>query len=173
MPAGSTLALVGRSGSGKSTLAALIAGLLPPTTGSVLWSTTTRPSAAINHSPSNGRQRSNSQLKLDLFTTTVDASIVPQDPYIFSRTIRENITLGIEVDEQDLQRVLQQACFHTDVEQMPLGLDTPCGNAGSNLSGGQRQRIAVARSLLRKPLVLILEDGTSQLDQDTERQLTR
>ncbi|MDJ0681198.1 MAG: peptidase domain-containing ABC transporter, partial [Xenococcaceae cyanobacterium MO_167.B52] len=149
--AGQTLAIVGRSGSGKSTLVKLLQGLYYPTSGQI-WID----GHDIQHvAPSSLR----SQL-----------GVVPQDCFLFSGTILENIT--IYRPEFTLEQVIDAAKMaeaHGFIQAMPLGYNTKVGERGSNLSGGQRQRIAIARALLGKPKILVLDEATSSLDTESEK----
>ncbi|MEL6642228.1 MAG: ATP-binding cassette domain-containing protein [Pseudomonadota bacterium] len=97
---------------------------------------------------------------------------MPQDPYLFSGTLRENLTLGeTPLDQVRLDWALRVAAADTLVAQLPRGLDTHVGERGSALSGGQRQRIAIARSLVRMPKVIILDEPTSALDANAQRRM--
>ncbi len=149
--AGETMALVGRSGSGKSTLVKLLQGLYYPTSGQI-WID----GHDIQHiSPQSLR----SQL-----------GVVPQDCFLFSGTILENITLYRP--KFTLEQVIEAAKMaeaHGFIQAMPLGYNTKVGERGSTLSGGQRQRIAIARALLGKPKILILDEATSSLDTESEK----
>ncbi len=149
--AGQTLAIVGRSGSGKSTLVKLLQGLYYPTSGQV-WID----GHEIQHiSPPSLR----SQL-----------GVVPQDCFLFSGTILENITLyRPEFTLEQAIEAAKMAEAHSFIQAMPLGYNTKVGERGSTLSGGQRQRIAIARALLGKPKILILDEATSSLDTESER----
>jgi ATP-binding cassette subfamily B protein len=149
--AGQTIAIVGRSGSGKSTLVKLLQGLYFPTSGRI-----TIDEHDIQHvSPPSLR----SQL-----------GVVPQECFLFSGTILENITLyRPEFTLEQAIEVAKLAEAHGFIQAMPLGYNTPVGERGSTLSGGQRQRIAIARALLGKPKILILDEATSSLDTESER----
>lgn len=148
---GQTIALVGRSGSGKSTLVNLLQALYHPTTGRILLD-----GHDIRHvSPLSLR----SQL-----------GVVPQECFLFSGTILENITLYS--DDFTLEQVVEVAKLaeaHHFIQDLPLGYNTKVGERGANLSGGQRQRISIARALLGDPRILILDEATSALDTESER----
>ncbi|WP_019504766.1 ABC transporter transmembrane domain-containing protein [Pleurocapsa sp. PCC 7319] len=149
--AGQTVAIVGRSGSGKTTLVKLLQSLYYPTNGNI-WID----DHDLQHvSPQSLR----SQL-----------GVVPQECFLFSGTILENITLYRP--EFSLDRVIEVAKLaeaHAFIQGMPLGYNTKVGERGTNLSGGQRQRIAIARALLGEPRILILDEATSSLDTESER----
>ncbi len=149
--AGQTVALVGRSGSGKSTLVKLLQGLYYPTTGRI-WID----GHDICHiSPQSLRSQ---------------MGVVPQECFLFSGTIAENIT--IYRDEYPLEQVVEMAKLaeaHSFVQSFPLGYNTKVGERGSSLSGGQRQRVAIARALLGNPRILVLDEATSSLDTESER----
>ncbi|MEA5466589.1 peptidase domain-containing ABC transporter [Leptothoe sp. PORK10 BA2] len=148
---GETIAIVGRSGSGKTTLISLLQGLYHPSSGRILID-----GHEIRHiSPHSLR----SQL-----------GVVPQECFLFSGTILENITLhrpdyGLE----QVVAVAKLAEAHAFIQALPLGYNTKVGERGSTLSGGQRQRIAIARALLGQPGLLILDEATSSLDTESER----
>jgi ATP-binding cassette subfamily B protein len=99
--------------------------------------------------------------------------IVEQEPFLFSRSIRENITYGVErtVTDDEIQAAARAAAIHDIVITFPQGYDTIVGEKGVTLSGGQRQRVAIARTLLRDPRILILDDATSSVDTETEAQI--
>jgi ATP-binding cassette subfamily B protein len=99
--------------------------------------------------------------------------IVEQEPFLFSRSIRENITYGVErpVTDDEVQAAARVAAIHDIVITFPQGYDTVVGEKGVTLSGGQRQRVAIARTLLRDPRILILDDATSSVDTETEVQI--
>ncbi len=148
--AGECIAVVGSSGSGKSTLMNLIIGLLSPTEGSIL----------IDGVPLN--RVHSSQYRHNL-------SVVSQNTILFSGTIRENITYGLDCyDERDLQAVIEMANLEELIRELPQGLDTVVGEHGDKLSGGQKQRITIARALIRNPKILILDEATSALDNLSE-----
>ena len=151
IPAGKTVAIVGRSGSGKTTLVKCLAGLLEPTDGTILFD------------------------GLDLKTLNYrdlrrQIGFVLQDNYLFADTIARNIAFG--EDEPAMDRVMwaaQVASAHEFIERLPLGYDTKIGETGLAISGGQRQRIAIARAIYHKPPILIFDEATSALDTESER----
>lgn len=150
---GEFLSIVGPSGVGKSTLAKLAAGLLTPTKGTVAV-------AGIELS----------DLSYESLARYV--RLVPQDTFIHDSTLRENISWGGgAVDPDQLQHAIEIAQLNDYVASLPDGLDTRVGARGAMLSGGQRQRVSIARAVLAQPQVLILDESTSALDGDTERDL--
>ncbi|MBD0364230.1 MAG: peptidase domain-containing ABC transporter, partial [Coleofasciculus sp. C3-bin4] len=149
--AGETVAIVGRSGSGKSTLVSLLQGLYHPTSGRI---------CVDGHDV---RHASPQSLRSQL-------GVVPQECFLFSGTILENITLYAgEFTLEQVVEVAKLAEAHAFIQDLPLGYNTKVGERGANLSGGQRQRIAIARALLGDPRILILDEATSSLDTDSER----
>ena len=148
---GRMIALVGRSGCGKTTLIKLIAGLLEPTEGSILFDST--------------------DLKtLNYRDVRRHIGMVLQENHIFSETIAKNIAFGDA--EPELDRVLhaaQAANAHDFIMRLPMGYETKIGESGLSLSGGQKQRIAIARAIYNNPPVLIFDEATSALDTESER----
>jgi ATP-binding cassette subfamily B protein len=96
--------------------------------------------------------------------------IVEQEPFLFSRTIRENITYGVEgeISRERIEEAARSAAIHDVVLSFPNGYDTLVGEKGVTLSGGQKQRVAIARTILKDPGILILDDSTSSVDTETE-----
>ena len=153
VPAGTRVAIVGRSGSGKSTLVKCLAGLLPPTAGTILYDGV-------------------DLQQLDLRDLRRHLGLVLQDSHLFDDTIARNIALGD--DEPDMDRVhaaARGAAAHGFVARLPQGYETRVGESGVALSGGQCQRLAIARAIYRRPPVLILDEATSALDTESERAL--
>ena len=144
---GEKIALMGKSGSGKTTLAKMLSGYYTKSSGHV-----TLDKDAIGHA------------ELRQMVT-----YVPQQTYVFTGTILENLLLGFEgeVDEKELLKVCQQADILEDIQKMPLGFQTQVSEDGG-LSGGQKQRLAIARALLSQQPILIFDEATSGLDSDTE-----
>ena len=153
VPAGSTLAIVGRVGSGKSTLARLIPRLIQAGEGQVL----------IDGRPVE-------QLPLRAFRDAI--GYVPQDTFLFSESIRDNISLdSAAADGDEVERAVEAAQLAADIETFPEGLDTVVGERGVTLSGGQKQRTALARSVVRQPKILILDDALASVDTRTEERI--
>lgn len=147
---GQTLAIVGPTGSGKSTLIKLLCREYEPNRGRILidgHDICTYPLAELRAA----------------------IGCAPQDSFVFSDTIRENIRLSKpDIDDDALYRACEIAQFTAELEGMPEGLDTLLGERGVNLSGGQKQRLTLARALVRDPIVLLLDDSLSSVDTDTE-----
>ncbi|GAB7190831.1 ABC transporter ATP-binding protein [Kineococcus sp. NUM-3379] len=157
--AGSTVAVVGGTGSGKSTLAGLLVRLVDPTSGAVLLDGV------------DVRELAEGQV-------AGAAALVPQSTFVFDDTVRGNIALGLDADDvpperrvsdADIWEALRLARAEEFVRALPDGLDELVGERGSTLSGGQRQRLALARALVRRPRLLVLDDATSALDPAVER----
>jgi ATP-binding cassette subfamily B protein len=148
--AGERIALVGASGSGKSTVAKLITRLYDVCDGAILID--------------KGDVRS---IKLRSLRSCV--ALMPQDPVLFNTTLRENVLYGNRyATQRDLDEVAEQAQLTNFIRSLNKGWDEPVGPRGSRLSGGERQRVALARTILRRPRILILDEPTSSLDVATE-----
>ena len=155
---GEIVALVGATGSGKSTLCALLPRLVDPDAGRVLVG-----------SDQQGWQDARD---LDLSSLRRRVHVVPQEVFLFSDTVAANLRLGAPgASADDLRRALQLAAAEEIVAGLPEGLDTVVGDRGVTLSGGQRQRLTLARALVGRPSVLVLDDATSALDAVTERKI--
>ncbi len=153
LPAGATLAVVGRTGSGKTSLVQLLPRLFEATSGGV---------------EIDGRD----VRTLPLATLRSAIGYVPQDPFLFSRSIRDNIRFGApEADDASVCRVAGIAALDRDIAELPRGYDTVVGERGITLSGGQKQRVTLARALLVDPTILILDDALSSVDTETERRI--
>jgi len=151
VPAGSTTAIVGRSGSGKTSLARLLMRLYTPQQGRILFEG--RPIASID--------------VLELRGALV--GFVPQETALLHATIAENIALGTAAaNRDDILVAVRAAQLQELVDSLPRGLDTPVGERGMQLSGGERQRVGIARALLRRPGLYVLDEPTSMLDSKTE-----
>lgn len=144
---GGKYALTGPSGCGKSTLLKLILGCLPEYTGSI--------------------RLDNQEIK-DCSTEQLWQQIgyIGQDVFLFNTTVLDNITLGGEFAKEQIWRAVQDSALENDLLSLPAGLDTVVGENGGNLSGGQKQRVAIARALIHARSVLLVDEGTSALDEE-------
>jgi ATP-binding cassette subfamily B protein len=150
---GMKVGIVGASGSGKSTLARLLVGLVRPSAGEILY---------------DGRVLSS----LDLPSLRRQFGFVPQSPFLFSTSIRQNIALAYpDLPLVEVEHAAKMADIHGDIVDMPLRYETPVTGGGDSLSGGQRQRLALARALAEHPVVLVLDEGTSQIDSKSEARI--
>ena len=142
---GEKIAIVGMSGSGKSTLLNLLLRFYDVTSGYI----------SIDNQD---LQAISAEILYNLMT------IVQQDVYIFDDTLKANITLSQSFTEDDIKKAVQQSGLESYILENELGLQTSCGENGSNLSGGERQRLSIARALIRKTPILLLDEATSSLD---------
>lgn len=149
---GQFVVITGRVGSGKTTLLRALLGLLPKIQGEIRWNggLVTQPTS---------------------FFVPPRSAYTPQTPALFSTTLRENITLGLALDEGQVQQAVHTAVMERDVETLVSGLETVIGPRGVKLSGGQVQRSAAARMFAREPELLVFDDLSSALDIETERLL--
>ena len=155
IPAGSTLGIIGKPGAGKTTLASLLFHLFPLERGRVFVD-----GRDINDVPLNLLRKS--------------VGYVPQDSFLFSDTIENNIVFGIPEDQKDLaalQKAARSAAIEKDIAGFSMGYSTMIGERGISLSGGQKQRVSIARALLINPAILILDDALSSVDAATEQEI--
>jgi len=150
VPAGTSLAIVGPTGSGKSTLVSLVPRIYDAAEGSVL----------IDGRPIR-------EFPLELLRRNI--GFVPQETFLFSDTIRENIAFGAQdAGDADVRRAAEAASIAAEIESFPDGYNTLVGERGLTLSGGQKQRTAIARALIRNPRILVLDDALASVDTQTE-----
>ncbi len=153
IPAGSSLALVGPTGAGKSTLVNLIPRIYDATPGTVL----------IDGRPVR-------EYPLEVLRESI--GFVPQETFLFSETVRENILFGVpDASQHDMLRAAEAAHIRQEFEEFPRGFETMVGERGLTLSGGQKQRSALARALVREPRILILDDALASVDTYTEERI--
>ena len=151
--AGQRLAIIGRTGSGKSTVADLMMRMYDPTSGRIVVD-------GINIK----------DMRLGPYRRQI--GFVPQDIFLFSETITENIGFGLDkVDKETAQRYAGYASIGTEIERFPEGYETMVGERGVTLSGGQKQRISIARALIKQPNILLLDDCLSAVDTATEKEI--
>lgn len=149
---GRTIAIVGPTGSGKSTLTSLLVRLVDPGDGSVLLD-----GLDVRDVARGG--------------VAETAALVPQQTFLFDDDVRGNVTLGLEVPDERVWEALRLAQADGFVAALPDGLHTRVGERGATLSGGQRQRLALARALVRRPRLLVLDDATSSVDPQVEARI--
>src|SRR5919107_1136723 len=148
---GETVAVVGATGAGKSTLLSLIPRFYDPQRGSVLV-------GGIDVKA------------LDLEELRRNVGVVPQETFLFSEKVRDNIAFGQEdATQEEIEEAAKTAGVHDQILSFPEGYDTLVGEWGITLSGGQKQRLAIARAIVKDPKILILDDATSSVDAETEK----
>jgi ATP-binding cassette subfamily B protein len=154
VPAGQTVALLGSTGSGKSSLMALLTRFYDYTRGSI-----TLDGVELRDFPRHFLR--------------ANIGVVQQEPFLFSRTIRENITYGVhrDVSDEEVIAAARAAAVHDVIMEFAEGYNTVVGERGVTLSGGQKQRVTLARTLLKNPRLLILDDATSSVDTQTESEI--
>lgn len=154
IPAGKKTAIVGESGSGKTTLMKLLLKFYEPTKGEIKLG---------------GKNLKNFSAK----SIRRASGIVMQDNFIFSDTIKRNIILGEQENNEQLKRALTTACLNEFIKKQPLGVNTKIGAEGIGVSGGEKQRIMIARAAYKRPTYLMLDEATSSLDAENEKNITQ
>jgi ATP-binding cassette subfamily B protein len=151
---GQSVAILGSTGSGKTTLVNLLPRFHEYTSGRIMLDNT-----ELKDYPRGYLRK--------------QIGIVEQEPFLFSRSIRENITYGVgrDVSKEEVEKAARAAAIHEVILTFPDGYNTLVGEKGVTLSGGQKQRVAVARTLIKNPRILILDDSTSSVDTDTEAEI--
>lgn len=151
---GQVIALLGSTGSGKTSMVNLLPRFYEYTSGNLLLD-----GVELKEYP---RRYLRSQI-----------GIVEQEPFLFSRSIRENITYGVgkKVNQSEIEMAAKSAAVHDVITSFPEGYSTLVGEKGVTLSGGQKQRVAIARTLLKNPRILIMDDSTSSVDTETESEI--
>ena len=151
--AGSTLAVVGPTGSGKTSIINLITRFYDPTSGRVLL---------------NGMDIK----KISTTDLRTKMALVMQEPFLFSETIRNNITLGNpHISEEAMEQILKDSNCKTFIDRLPDGIDTVLSEGGTSISSGERQLISIARAIARNPDLIILDEATSYIDSETEHNI--
>lgn len=174
IPHGSTVAFVGPNGSGKTTVLALIPRLFDPTPPTTPASTTPSPSTPVGSATGRVLVDGVDIATVDLRSLRRQIGVVTQDTVLFRGTIRTNIAYGSpDASDQRVREAARRAHAEEFILAKPQGYDTPLGESGGGLSGGQRQRIAIARAILRDPAILILDEATSSVDNETEAAIQR
>jgi len=150
---GEKVAVIGKTGCGKTTLAELLLRAYDPTSGEIFVDGEKLDSINLN----------------DFREQT---AYVPQDVFLFSETVENNIAFGRdEADKEKIRAAAKAASIHNEISDLPMGYNTIVGERGVTLSGGQKQRISIARALIKKPKLLVLDDCLSAVDANTEKQI--
>jgi ATP-binding cassette subfamily B protein len=150
---GKTVALIGHTGSGKTSLASLIPRFYDVSSGRL-----TIDGADVRD--------------VTLASLRREIGVIAQDPFLFSATVRENLTFGRpDASDEEIEEAARHAQAQEFIERLPQGYDTVIGERGITLSGGQRQRLAIARALVVDPRILILDDATASVDASTEARI--
>ena len=151
---GKVVAVVGATGSGKSTLTSLLTRLVDPQHG------------AIRVDGHDIRELTHAELAKAI-------AVVPQATFLFDDSVRENVTLGGDFSDDEVWAALRTVQADGFVAKLPAGLDAELGERGTTLSGGQRQRLSLARALVRRPRLLVMDDATSAVDPEVEQRILK
>lgn len=150
---GEKIAFVGETGSGKSTIIGLLLGLYDTYQGRL----------SINDIDAKD---------IDMYHHREHLGFVPQEPFIFNKSIKENIYMGRPIEEKEMISACKAAQIHEDIEKMPMKYETIISESGHNISGGQKQRLIIARAIARNPDLVLLDEATSDIDNQTERKIS-
>ena len=151
---GESVGLIGASGAGKTTLVDILLGLLQPQEGDILFN--------------------NRSLNETLALWRAQVAYLPQEIFLIDNTLLSNVALGVlddSIDREKVMNALKKACLEELVDNLPKGIDTMIGERGVRLSGGQKQRVALARAFYHGRNVLVLDEATSSLDHETEKEI--
>jgi len=151
---GEKIGFAGATGSGKSTILGLVLGIYKPTKGKIY----------INNQDIH---------KIDINEYKKKIGFVPQEPFVYNKSIKDNILMNREINDKQLIEALKVANLLEDISRMPLGMETVISESGTNISGGQKQRIIIARAIVDNPDLLILDEATSSLDNQTELSINK
>jgi len=151
---GQVVAVVGATGSGKSTLTSLLTRLVDPQGGTI----------AVDGTDIR-------DLTHDELASAI--AVVPQGTFLFDDSVRANVTLGGDFSDDDVWDALRTVQADGFVASLPRGLDSELGERGTTLSGGQRQRLSLARALVRRPRLLVMDDATSAVDPEVEQRILK
>ncbi len=152
IPSGSFIGIAGKTGSGKSTLLNILLRFYSPQSGHVEF----------------GGARLES---INEATFRTHVGLVPQDPFLMAATVRENISMGRDISDQEIEKAGRASKAHKFISALEKGYDTPLGEGGSRLSTGQKQLIAIARALAGQPKILFLDEATSHIDSETSKSI--
>ena len=111
--------------------------------------------------------------EIDMYHYRENIGFVPQEPFIFNKSIKENICMGRHIEDEQVVKASKAAQIHEDICKMPMGYETIISESGHNISGGQKQRIIIARAIIRNPDLILLDEATSDVDNQTEKKISQ